>query len=86
MQGIDLGTSVDILMTEGVIATGSVNGIVPCIGVVSGFRVSLVLRVVNGQVERVGACAAVSIVVVVGVVTAGGVGRAVPNEAFAGSL
>ena len=87
MQGVNLRTSVGILVTVKIVAGCFISLSVsscPSVGVVSGLRVSLVLRVVNGQVERVGAFAAVSIAVVVGVVAAGVVGRAVPHVAFAG--
>ena len=87
MQGIDLSASIGILVTVEIVAGCFISLSVsscPSVGVVSGLRVSLVLRVVNGQVERVGAFAAVSVVVVVGVVAAGVVGRAVPYVAFAG--
>ena len=86
MQGVNLRTSVGILVTVKIVAGCFISLSVsscPSVGVVSGLRVSLVLRVVNGQVERVGAFAAVSIAVVVGVVAAGVVGRAVPHVAFA---
>ena len=86
VQGIDLRAPVGILVTVEIVAGFFISLSVsscPSVRVVSGLRVRLVLRVVNGQVERVGAFAAVSVVVVVGVVAAGVVGRAVPHVAFA---
>ena len=86
MQSVNLRTSVSILVTVEIVAGCFISLSVsscPSVGVVSGFCVGLVLRVVNGQVERVGAFAAVSVVVVVGVVAAGVIGRAVPHVAFA---
>ena len=87
MQSVNLSTSIGILVTVEIVTGFFVSLPVsscPSVGVVSGFCVSLVLRVVNGQVEGIGAFAAVSVVVVVGVVAAGGVGCAVPQVAFAG--